>query len=91
MSGGADRNRDAFLLLDRALFLPKAKLTSAKDHHTHQTSVLTEKMASVSIPARTTAVLLDIEGTTTPITFVKVSCFVYSLNLFVVYDDDYAI
>lgn len=30
-------------------------------------------MATVSIPACTTALLLDIEGTTTPITFVKVS------------------
>lgn len=30
-------------------------------------------MATVSIPAYTNAVLLDIEGTTTPITFVKVS------------------
>lgn len=30
-------------------------------------------MASVSIPDNTTALLLDIEGTTTPITFVKVA------------------
>lgn len=30
-------------------------------------------MATVSIPACTSALLLDIEGTTTPITFVKVS------------------
>jgi methionine salvage enolase-phosphatase E1 len=30
-------------------------------------------MATVAIPANTTALLLDIEGTTTPITFVKVS------------------
>ncbi|XP_013855587.1 enolase-phosphatase E1 [Austrofundulus limnaeus] len=34
-------------------------------------------MASVSLPARTTAVLLDIEGTTTPITFVKDVLFPY--------------
>lgn len=30
-------------------------------------------MATVSIPAGTSALLLDIEGTTTPITFVKVT------------------
>lgn len=30
-------------------------------------------MATVSIPAGTSALLLDIEGTTTPITFVKVN------------------
>ena len=29
-------------------------------------------MATVAIPANTSALLLDIEGTTTPITFVKV-------------------
>lgn len=29
-------------------------------------------MAAVALPACTTALLLDIEGTTTPITFVKV-------------------
>ncbi|XP_015256863.1 PREDICTED: enolase-phosphatase E1 [Cyprinodon variegatus] len=34
-------------------------------------------MATVSIPACTTALLLDIEGTTTPITFVKDILFPY--------------
>ncbi|XP_037121187.1 enolase-phosphatase E1 [Syngnathus acus] len=34
-------------------------------------------MATVAIPARTTALLLDIEGTTTPITFVKDILFPY--------------
>uniref|UniRef100_A0A1A8GF91 Enolase-phosphatase E1 n=1 Tax=Nothobranchius korthausae TaxID=1143690 RepID=A0A1A8GF91_9TELE len=34
-------------------------------------------MATVSIPARTTTILLDIEGTTTPITFVKDILFPY--------------
>ncbi|CAB1318036.1 unnamed protein product [Coregonus sp. 'balchen'] len=34
-------------------------------------------MATVSIPANTTALLLDIEGTTTPITFVKDILFPY--------------
>ena len=33
-------------------------------------------MATVGIPANTSALLLDIEGTTTPITFVKVSYYV---------------
>lgn len=37
-------------------------------------------MATVSIPACTTVVLLDIEGTTTPITFVKVSLFVFTVE-----------
>lgn len=59
-----------------------SKLTSAN----HLPWLL--KMATVFIPASTSAVLLDIEGTTTPITFVKVnhnsppigSCFVSSLQ-----------
>ncbi|XP_021175755.2 enolase-phosphatase E1 isoform X1 [Fundulus heteroclitus] len=37
-------------------------------------------MATVSIPARTSALLLDIEGTTTPITFVKDTLFPYIIE-----------
>ena len=45
--------------------LASAKLTSCR--------FFQKNMATVAIPANTTALLLDIEGTTTPITFVKVS------------------